>query len=373
MKGFRLGTIAGFEINIDWSWLIIFFLVVYSLAGFYFPRYYPGLSVSTTWSISLVAALLLFASVLAHELMHSVIARRYGINIKGITLFIFGGVSQASTEPRTPKIEFWMAIAGPITSFVLAGIFYALAYTGQAGGWPIPVIAIVGYLGFINLLLGIFNMVPGFPLDGGRVLRSGLWALMNSLEKATRYASYVGRGFGYLLMAFGVVNMLGGAFISGLWLAFIGWFLAGSARSSYEQVMLREALSDVEVENVMTTDVPTVGPQVTVDDFVNNYLMRHQYSCYPVIEDEKVKGVVSIDEIRTVPREEWRTKTIGDITEPVEDEIKVNKDDNAWDALVKLANEDTHRLLVMEDGMLDGTVTQENILRIVRTKTQLGV
>lgn len=373
MRGFRLGRIAGFEINIDWSWLIVFFLVVYSLSAFYFPRYYPGMNAATNWFIGIIATLLLFGSVLAHELMHSVVARRYGIVIKGITLFIFGGMSQAQSEPNTPKIEFYMAIAGPLTSLVIAGIFYALAFMGNATNWPLPLLAITGYLGFINLLLGIFNLVPGFPLDGGRVLRSGLWAWLDDLKRATRYASYAGQGFGYLLMTFGFFVLLGGALISGLWFIFIGWFLAGSARSSYEQLLLRQALSGVDVERVMTTDAPTVDPQVTIDDFVHNYLMRQEFACYPVVENDKVIGIVSLDEVRSLPREEWPEKTVEDITHPVDEELKVRKEDDAWDALMKLVTEDTRRLLVMDDETLDGTVTQESILRLVRTKMQLGV
>lgn len=373
MRGFSLGKIAGFEVNIDWSWLIVFFLVIYSLAVYYFPSANPGFGRALDWGMGVVAALLLFGSVLAHELMHSVVARRYGIDIKGITLFIFGGVSRTKGEPETPKVEFYMAIAGPLTSFAIAAVFYAVTYVGKAAGFPRPAVAITAYLATINLILGAFNLVPGFPLDGGRVLRSALWRWLGSLEMATRYASYVGQGFGYLLMAFGFSDMLRGAIISGIWLIFIGWFVAGAARSSYEQVLLRQALSGVEVERVMTTDVPTVQPQVTVDDFIHNYLMRHEFACYPVVENEKVKGVVGIDEVRSLPREQWATVTVGEIAQPVEEEIRVGRKDDAWDALLKLATGDTRRLLVMHGGALDGTVSQENILRLVRTKMQLGV
>lgn len=373
MRGFRLGKIAGFEINIDWSWLIILFLVTYSLAAFYFPQVNPGMATSTNWVMGFIAALLLFASVLVHELMHSVVARRYGIDVKGITLFIFGGMAQTKAEPETPKVEFEMAIAGPATSLALGGGFYLIARLGAGEGWPLPVVAITGYLGLINIVLAVFNMFPGFPLDGGRVLRSGLWAWTNSLEKATRYASYAGQGFGYLLMGFGFFNLLIGAFIGGLWMIFIGWFLAGAARSSYEQVLFREALSGVEVERVMTTEVPMVEPNVSVDDFVNNYLMREEFSCYPVADGDHILGVVSIDEVRALPRDQWAYTPVRAIVHPVDGEMKVTKEDDAWEALMKLASEDRRRLLVMHNGTLDGTVTQENILRLVRTKMQLGV
>ncbi|MBI2844610.1 MAG: site-2 protease family protein [Armatimonadetes bacterium] len=374
MRGFRLGKVAGFEINIDWSWLIIFTLVIYSLAGFYFPRVYPGLSSATNWIMGVIAAILLFVSVLAHELMHSVVAKQYGIDIKGITLFIFGGMSQTGAEPGTPKAEFNMAVIGPVTSFVIAAVFYGVTVVGNGAGWPVPVVAITGYLAVINLILGIFNMVPGFPLDGGRVLRSGLWAWLDNLERATRYASYVGQGFGYLLMGFGFFNLLGGALIGGFWMIFIGWFLAGSARTSYEQVLLRQALSGVEVSRVMTTDVPVIEARTPVDDFVQNYLMRREYACYPVAENEQVKGIVGIGDVRSLPREQWQFTTVGEITHPIEEEMRVSKDDDAWDALLKLAtDENSCRLLVMQNGNLEGTITQDNIFRLIRTKMQLGV
>lgn len=373
MRGFRLGKVAGFEISIDWSWLIVLFLVIYSLAAYYFPHNYPGIEPSIAWAISVIAALCLFASVLAHELMHSLVARRYGIEIQGITLFIFGGVSQTKGEPDTPKSEFWMAIAGPLMSVAIGLAFYFLTYVGRAALWSPLVIAVTGYVGWINLILAAFNLVPGFPLDGGRILRAAIWSVTNNLEEATRYASYSGQGFGYLLMGYGVFTMLVGGLIGGIWLIFIGWFLAGNARSSYEQVVLKQALSGVEVEKVMTEDVPTVPEDITVDTFVHDYLMKEQYPCYPVVEDEQVKGVVSIDEVRSLPREMWQSTKVGDITEPVDDHYLVNKSDDAWDALVRLASEDARRLLVMHDGILDGTVTQENILRLVRMKMQLGM
>lgn len=373
MRGFRLGKIADFEINIDWSWLIVFFLVVYSLGGFYFPRLKLNLAPGVNWILGAVAAILLFASVLAHEIMHSVVAKRYGIDIKGITLFIFGGMSQTKSEPASPKAEFWMAIAGPLTSFALAGAFYGVTYAGDAARVEPAILAVTGYLAGINLLLAIFNLVPGFPLDGGRVLRSALWSLTNNLEKATRYASYAGQAFGYAMMAFGVFSLLSGSFTGGLWLGFIGWFLVGAAKSSYEQVLVREALSGVGVERVMTTDLPTIPPQTTVDDFVHNYLMQEEYPCYPVVEGDVVDGIVSIDEVKNLPQDKWASTTVEQIAQPVDEELRVDRDDDAWNALLKLASENARRLLVMHDNKLDGTVTQENILKLVRTKMQLGM
>jgi len=378
MRGFSLGKIAGFQISIDWSWLIIFVLVTWSLAATYFPRTAPHLGAAAYWAMGVIAAILFFAAVVAHELMHSVVAKRYGIDIKGITLFIFGGMSQTAEEPQTPGVEFAMAIVGPAASLAISGVFYAVTYAATAAHWPAAVVAVVSYIAWINLVLGAFNLVPGFPLDGGRVLRSILWSSTKNLEAATRYASYVGQGFGYLLMAFGFYALVQGAAvgrlpISGIWLGFIGWFLAGMARTGYEQVLLRQALSGVAVERVMTVDVPTVAPDVTVDDFVRDYLMRHEYACYPVLEDDSVKGIVSIDEVRSVPQDQWARTTVAEISQPVEDSLRISKDADAWDALLKLATDDTRRLLVMHDSSLDGTVSQENILRLVRTKMRLGI
>jgi Zn-dependent protease/CBS domain-containing protein len=373
MRGFRVGSVAGFEISIDWSWLIILFLVIYSLGAFVFPTSHPGLSTAVNWTISVIAAFLLFVSVLVHELMHSVVARRFGIDIKGITLFIFGGVSQTKEEPESPKVEFWMAIAGPLTSFAIGIVFYLLTLVGQSAIWPVAVLAITSYIGWINVVLAIFNMVPGFPLDGGRVLRSAIWSATRSLERSTRYASYIGQGFGYMLMGFGFFNIVAGGAIGGIWLIFIGWFLAGAARQSYEQVVLKEALSGVEVERVMTEDVPTVPSTTAIDDFVRDFLMRYQYSTYPVVDDAEVRGTVGIEQVQEIPRERWASMSVADITQPVDEEGSVSKDDDAWDALMKLSTEDKRRLLVMHDHQLDGTVSQESILRIVRTRMQLGV
>ncbi len=248
MGGIKLGRVLGFDISIDWSWLLIFFLVVFTLASGYYPLNHPEFSVTLDWELAVISALLLFAAVLIHELSHSLVSRQYGTPVRGITLFLFGGVSQISDEPHSAREEFWMAIAGPLTSIGLGIIFYFLSGAGTLFGWPQPVLAVVGYLAMINIMLGVFNLIPGFPLDGGRVLRSIIWGITDNLDNATRWASYMGQGFGYLLMAFGFALVLAGQLVGGLWMIFIGWFLTGAARSSYQQLMIREALSGVRVD-----------------------------------------------------------------------------------------------------------------------------
>lgn len=371
MRGFKFARILGFDISVDWSWIIIFLLVTWTLAEGYFPSIYK-FSPVTNWVTAVIASLLLFVSVLIHELSHSVLSRRFGTPVKGITLFIFGGVSQTEDEPKSAYEEFWMAIAGPITSIVLAGIFFGFGRLGVAAGWPLPVVAVLGYLALINMILGVFNLIPGFPLDGGRVLRSILWGATKNLELATRYASYVGQGFGYLLIAFGFFNILFSAnLIGGIWSIFIGWFLTNAAKSSYQQTVVRQALTGIRVDQVMTTDVPAIPADLSLKQFVNEQLLRHDYSCYPVTYGEDVIGVIGAEEIRKVPSDQWDFVRVGDIVHRINNSYKIDINDDAWDALMKLASEESVcRLMVMEDGHLKGTVGRDAMFRLVQTRVQ---
>lgn len=364
MRGVKLGKIFGFEISIDWSWLLIFVLVVVAFANS--PMRIGG-STSTVWLVAVAAALLLFASVIVHELSHSLMARRYGIEVKGITLFVFGGVSQTADEPKSASAEFWMAIVGPLTSLLIAGLFWIIAAYESALVLPASVHFLALSLARINLALAIFNMLPGFPLDGGRVLRSILWALTGNLEKSTRYSSYSGQFFGYILIALGAFQMMT-SLIGGLWLVFIGWFLAGSARTSYQQVVVRQALSGIAVDKVMTTDVPCIDYNTPIREFVDDQLLRHDYACYPVTRGEDVIGVIGAEEVRTVPSRMWELTPVGEIAHKVDGAYKIQAGDDVWDAMTKLASDDVCRLLVMEDNHLKGTLGREAIYRLVRTK-----
>lgn len=372
MRGVKLGKVLGFEISIDWSWLLIFFLVVYTLAVGYFPKLHPRFDVQTSWVLGVAAAILLFVSVLIHELSHSVVARRYGTDVKGITLFIFGGVSQTTDEPKSAAEEFWMAIVGPATSIVLAVVFGVLELVGMTARWPAEAIALVAYLAMINFALGIFNLVPGFPLDGGRVLRSIVWAITGNLEKSTRYASYAGQGFGYALMAIGLLEIvMAGALIGGLWLIFIGWFLTGAARSSYEQLVVRQELAGVPVETVMTTDVPEIPAEMTIRQFVDEHLLRHEYACYPVLKRDEVVGVVGTEEVRAVPSQMWDFTPVEAIVHRIDGAYQIDSREDAWDALAKLTSPDVCRLLVMEDGHLKGTLGREALYRLIQTHPKM--
>lgn len=371
----RLGKLLGVPITVDISWFVIFALIVYTLAVGYFPHVNPNLTPAMNWLGGILAGLLLFASVLLHELMHSYVAKRNGIGISGITLFIFGGVSRMRDEPRTPEAELKMALAGPITSFALAAIFWIIAIFGGRALLGELGYQVVAYLALINFILGVFNMLPGFPLDGGRVLRAILWGSLNSLDRATRYASYVGQFFGYMFIFVGFAGMLmlRGFFLSGLWLVFIGWFLNNAAQQSYQQVALRKALSGVDVHRVMTTDFPHVIPSMCLDDFVHDYLLRYDYSAFPVAEDDDLLGIITVNEVRDIPRERWPSTAVSEVARPPDEEKVIDENDDAFDALMHMAEGNLGRLLVMHEGKLKGMVTQDSIINLVRTKLRLGM
>lgn len=373
MGGIKLGKIFGFEISIDWSWLFIFFLVVYTLANGYFPSMYPTYGVAATWIMGLVAAVLLFLSVLTHEISHSVVARGYGIPVRGIVLFLFGGMAQTADEPKTPREEFEIAVAGPATSAGLGILFYMLGGIGMTLQWPGPVVAVFGYVSLVNFLLAAFNLIPGFPLDGGRVLRSVVWAVTKDFTKATKYASFAGQACGYLLIAVGFGQILVGALVNGLWLIFIGWFLAGAARASYQQTLMRQALSGLRVAQVMSTDVPFIPADISVRRFIDDYLLRHDYSCYPVVSGDDVVGIVGIEQVRGVPSSDWDLIPVSRIAYKPDPSVRVSVDDDVWDALAKLANEDVCHLLVMEDGQFKGTLGRDSVFRLIQKKLQLGI
>ena len=373
LMSIRLGKLLGIPISVDISWFVAFALISYSLAQGYFPQRNPEFSRSMAWLAGIIAALLLFAAVLLHELMHSIVARRNGIAIGGINLFIFGGVSRMLDEPRTPEAELKMAIAGPATSIALAIFFWMLIWFGGRQLLGELGFEIVAYLALINLVLGLFNLLPGFPLDGGRVLRAILWGSLNDMERATRIASAVGQGFGYMFIFGGFLMMIFGQPLNGLWLVFIGWFLNNAAMQSYQQLALKRALTGVGVSKVMTTDFPHVDADLSLDTFVHDYLLRYDYSAFPVTEGDNLLGIVTVAEVRDIPRERWHETLVKQIVKPVEEERVIDENDDAFEALMHMGEGNLNRLLVIHDGKLKGMVTQDSIANLVRTKLQLGM
>jgi Zn-dependent protease/predicted transcriptional regulator len=387
-SGFSIGRIFGINIRIDWSWLFIFFLVTWNL-GTVFGQAHPGWGPTLTWGMAIVAAFLFFASVLAHELAHSLVARARGIPVRSITLFLFGGVSDIQREPDSPGAEFVMAIVGPLTSIVLGGLLAWLA--GASAGLlrdtmtnPTATIArlsplttLLLWLGSINVILGIFNLIPGFPLDGGRVLRSILWAVTGNLRRATRWASWTGQAIAWLMiiggisMAFGAqIPFFGTGFTSGLWLAFIGWFLNSASVQSYQQVVVHDILEGVPVERMMRTDPPTCLPDCSISRLVHEHIMRTDDQAFPVLDDGRLVGLVTLEDVRRVSRHAWDTTTVGEIMTPADQLTVVTPDEDAAETLNKLVQRDVRQLPVLRDGELVGLLRRRDIIKWLQLHAQ---
>ncbi|RJQ54970.1 MAG: CBS domain-containing protein [Actinobacteria bacterium] len=370
--GIRLGKILGIEIRLHFSWVIIFFLVGYSLSFFYYPTTYPRLSRSTHLGMGLVTTFFFFASILVHELSHSIVARRNGLPIRFITLFIFGGVSSISKEPDDANTEIKMAFAGPATSLLLGAGFGALWILGMQVGIGDAVTGVVGYLALINVALGVFNLMPGFPLDGGRLLRAGAWKITGNIERATKIAAGFGRGLAFLLIAGGLVLALGTPYLpNGLWLIFIGWFLDQAARSSYQQVIITQALQHVLVRDIMTKDPLTIPADISVREAVDRYFLAHKYGGFPVVRDGEPIGVVSLADLREVPPAEWDTKTVAEAMAPLGPDTVVSAETHVADLLSCLHSRKCDRLLVLEDHRVEGIVTNDDVAQYLRVQTAL--
>lgn len=367
----KLFRLFGFTVHADISWIVIAALVTWSLADGLFPFQYRTLSTKTYWIMGAVGALGLFASIVFHELSHSLAARRYGLPMKGITLFIFGGVAEMDEEPASPKVEFIMAIAGPLSSFLLAGIFYSIYMVGERSGWPVPVNGVIGYLGVINAVLGAFNLVPAFPLDGGRVLRSILWGWRKDLRSATRISSIIGSGFGVFLVLLGVLSVLQGNFIGGFWQFLIGIFVRDAAKTSYQQLLTRQVLEGESVRRFMQPDPVTVNPSLTLDQLVDGYIYRHPSKVFPVVQGSELVGCVEVNQVKEIPRSEWPSRTVGEIVKPCSYEQSISPDVDAVTALARMNQTRTSRLLVMEQGRLIGTLSLRDLVRFLSLKEEL--
>ncbi|MDP3879056.1 MAG: site-2 protease family protein [Dehalococcoidales bacterium] len=369
-SSFRLFRIAGIDIGLHYTWIFIFVLISWSLAQGFFPQAYPGWDTVTYWITGILAALLLFVSVLLHEMAHSLVARARGMSVNSITLFIFGGVSNLEEEPEKPRIEFAMAIVGPLTSLALAGIFWGL--TQVAGDQDGPLAAMLSYLSLINLILAIFNILPGFPLDGGRVLRSILWGATGNLIQATNIAATVGRFFGWGLIAFGVLRLLAGDFLGGLWIAFIGWFISSAADNSYREITLREHLSGIKVKELMTPDQETIAPETRVEDVVWNIFRKNHGRSVPVCRDGKLLGIVTITDVKELPRDKWAETPVEQIMtrDPL---YMVSPEDNLNTAMKLIAQHDINQVLINQQGRCAGLLSRSDIIRHLQLNQELGM
>lgn len=369
--GIPIGKAFGISLRLNYSWFIVFVLVTWALSVSYFPSEYPAWSLVTRIAAGLITSLLFFGSVLAHELMHSIISQRNGIPVRSITLFIFGGVSEITDEPKRPKDELLMALAGPLTSLVIGGIFWAIWFWLK--GTTEFVAAISFWLGWINVFLAGFNLIPGFPLDGGRVLRSILWWRSGNLRSATRTASNIGRGVGYLFIFGGIWLIFFGNWFNGLWLAFIGWFLENAAVGSYRQLALRDILQDHKVSEVMTRECLTVNPEVTIEKLINEHILASGQRCFPVAADGHVLGLVTIHDIKAVPRDQWQTRTVKEAMTPFEKLKWVKPDQDLSSVLGILTEDDINQVPVVEDRDIVGMLARDNLLSFVSVRGELGM
>lgn len=369
-SSFRLGRIAGVEIGIHYTWLLAFILITWSLAQGFFPQYYPGWELSTYWITGVLAALFLFLSVLVHELAHSLIAMAKGLSVRGITLFIFGGVSSIKGEPERPNVEFAIAIVGPLASLVLAGVFWGLR---QAVGQQVsPLAAMLSYLALVNALLAGFNLIPGLPLDGGRVLRSIIWGATGSLTKATNIAATVGRVFGWCLIAFGVFQLLTGNFLGGIWIAFIGWFLSSAAEASRQEVTAREHLSGVRVKDVMNPSLECISPQTSVEDVVRDIFFQRGRRAVLVCQDDNLVGIVTLTDIKELPQSKWEHTSVGEIMTRLPLHT-VDTGDDLNSALKLLAEHGLNQVPVLGKGRLVGLLSRADVIRYLQLSQELGI
>jgi Zn-dependent protease/CBS domain-containing protein len=369
-KSIRLFSLLGFDVKIDISWLLLAFLITWSLAQGLFPYYFKDLSSSTYWWMGIFGALGLFFSIIFHELSHSLVARTFGLPIKGITLFVFGGVAHMEEEPPSAKAEFLMAIAGPVSSTALGLIFFILRAAGRSA-LSVPVTGVFGYLAFINWILAGFNLLPAFPLDGGRVLRSVLWKWKKNISWATRISSRIGTIFGFVLIAMGVIQFFSGNLIGGIWWFMIGLFLQNAARMSYQQLVTRQALEGETVRNLMIKDPITVTPSMTIRELIEDYVYRYHYKMFPVIEGETLIGCITTRHLREIPKDQWTTRTIGEVVSKCSTENTTTPETDVIKVLSSMNRTRNSRLMVVEGDKLVGLIALKDIMNFLSIKLDL--
>lgn len=373
MQGFKLGSILGFEIRVDLSWLLIFFLILWTLTVNLFPFNYPGLDNTSYIVMGVSGTILFFTSLLLHEISHSLVAKTKDIPVEGITLFAFGGVSRTRMDAETPGDEFQIAVIGPLTSLALSGLFALISYFGKSAGWNVIITGVASYLAWINLVLAIFNLLPGFPLDGGRLFRSTIWKFTNNLQTATRVASIGGRLLGFGLIAFGFWQLFSPIpnFIGGLWLILIGWFLNNAAAASYQELVLRTMLEGSRVSEVMTMKPETVSGDLSLQELMDNYFYNRSYESFPVMEDDRPIGMITFNQLKEVRREDWSQRTVKEMMIPLS-EITVNPQQDMAKVLTQMREARSRRLLVTDNGNLAGIISSTDISNWLQRQQEFG-
>lgn len=389
-SGFKVGRIFGINIHIDWSWIFIFLLVTWNLAGAVFPSLHPDWNATTSITLGVIASLLFFLSILLHELAHSLVAKARGLPVRRITLFFFGGVSNIEREPPSPKTEFLIAVVGPLTSILLGIGFIWLGRQNIPGiqmglGDPAELLRGLGplstmllWLGPINVVIGLFNLIPGFPLDGGRILRSVFWAAMEDFHRATRWATTIGQGFGWLMILAGIamvfganLPVLGTGTVNGIWFAFIGWFLVNAASQSYQRVLIEDMLEGVPITRLMHDPAPAVSPDLSVSTLLYDHVMRGDERAFPVIEGDRLLGMVYVEDLRDIDRSGWATTTVRQVMIPEPELETVTPGEDAMEAFQKLAQKEMRQIPVVRNGELIGMLRKRDILRWLRVRSEM--
>jgi Zn-dependent protease/predicted transcriptional regulator len=371
----KLGRISGIQIGLHYSWLIIALLVALSLAG-QFHAANPQWGEVTIWATAIVTAVLFFVSIILHELSHAAVAKARGLPVRSITLFALGGVAQIEKDATDPKTEFWMAIVGPIASVIIGAFCLGLA---SLLGWRLatatvagtPLVAMLMWLGVINIALGVFNMIPGYPLDGGRVFRALVWWVTGDADRATRIASLSGQFVAFVFIVWGIFRFFNGAGFGGLWMAFIGWFLLGAARSSYEQLKITETLRGIRVGDVMTQNWPRVDGLDNLQTLVDEHLLRTGHRCFVVEEKGSIAGIITPHEVKAVPRARWPYTTVDEVMQPLDRLHTVKPDTSVTEALETMGREDVNQLPVIKDGRIAGIISRAHILRTLQTRAEM--
>ncbi|MFN6963243.1 MAG: site-2 protease family protein [Pyrinomonadaceae bacterium] len=371
----RLGKIFGIEIGLHYSWLIIAFLIVFSLSQ-YFSESHPGWSGTTIWTMSILTAILFFSAIVVHELSHAAVAKRSDLPVKAITLFALGGVAQIENEPASPKTEFWLGIIGPLTSAFIGLACFAAA---MLLGWPpmtepqTPPLAVLVWLAYVNFALAIFNMIPGYPMDGGRVLRAVIWGISGSADTATRAAARAGQGLAFGFIFLGIYLFFSGSGFGGLWLAFIGWFLLSAAKASYLQVEFSQSLRDVTAGDLMLTHCAVLDANTSLQSVIEDHILKSGQRCFMVAENGRPVGLITPNEIAAVERRLWPFKTASDAMRPLESLFVVGPETPAIEALEIIGRENVNQLPVVKDGRLLGILSRDNLINYLTTRKELNL
>jgi len=374
LRGFSLFRIRGIEVIIDYSWFVIFLLGIYVLAEFWFPSMNKDFPVRQCWIMGTITTVLFFLSILIHELAHSFVAIKHGIQVTSVRLLIFGGLAQVASEPKNGRQEFLIALAGPATSLALGMFFLVFCLPFFVTNEVTATAGIAFSLFLANVSMAIFNMIPGFPLDGGRILRAFLWDRWDDMARATKVVSRIGNSFALFLIIFGVMQFLfTQSLVSGIWFLLIGLFMKQSAAGSYQAVMLRRTLGGVQVRQIMTENVVTVDWLISVDRLVHDYVYKHQFTNFPVFNRDEFVGMVSLEEVKKISKDLWDFKQVRDIMVPVEQVACLKPTDDATEALSRMISSDIGRMPVIEDGRLVGIVTRGDIMNLFKIKSDLGV